>query len=54
MKQECNQLRTKKMDTSNEEILMDIKRSIDEIKQLQMNTVPWNIRGIVPDVLLFH
>lgn len=53
MKQECDQLKTKKLDASNEE-WMDIKRSIDEIKKMQNDTVPWNLRGTQKEVLLFN
>ncbi|CAC5412565.1 unnamed protein product [Mytilus coruscus] len=35
MKRECDQLKTKPLDPTNQEIIMDIKRSNDEIKQLK-------------------
>lgn len=35
MKQECVQLKTKPLDQTNQEIMMDIKRSNDEIRQLK-------------------
>ncbi|XP_076100339.1 uncharacterized protein LOC143069539 [Mytilus galloprovincialis] len=35
MKQECDHLKTKPLDQTNREIMMDIKRSYDEIKELK-------------------
>lgn len=35
LKEECDQLRTKPLDQTNQEIMMDIKRSNDEIKELK-------------------
>ncbi|CAG2220433.1 unnamed protein product [Mytilus edulis] len=35
LKEECDQLRTKHLDQTNQEIIMDIKRSSDEIKELK-------------------
>lgn len=35
MKEECDLLRTKTLDQTNKEILMDINRSNDEIKELK-------------------
>ncbi|CAG2186879.1 unnamed protein product [Mytilus edulis] len=35
MKEECDQLRTKTLDQTNKEIMMDIKRSNDEIRELR-------------------
>lgn len=35
LKEECDQLRTKPLDQTNQEIMIDIKRSNDEIKELK-------------------
>lgn len=35
MKQECDHLKTKPLDQTNREIMIDIKRSNDEIKELK-------------------
>lgn len=55
MKQECDNLRTKTLDQSNWEIMLDIKHSNYEIRELKQSvvslkkssedTVPWNVRG---------
>lgn len=43
MKQECDQLRTKVLDQTNKEIMIDIKRSNDEIKELKESLHSLNI-----------
>ncbi|CAG2203685.1 unnamed protein product [Mytilus edulis] len=55
MKLECDKLRTKTLDQSNREIMLDIKQSNNEIRELKQSveilkkssedTVPWNVRG---------
>lgn len=55
MKLECDKLKTKTLDQSNREIMLDIKHSNDEIRELKQSveilkkiskdTVPWNVRG---------
>lgn len=37
MKENCDQLRTKTLDQSNKEIMMDIKRSVEGNKQLKVS-----------------
>ncbi|XP_071171926.1 uncharacterized protein [Mytilus edulis] len=61
MKQECDNLRTKTLDQSNREIMLDIKHSNDEIRELKQSveilkkvsedTVPWNVRAQIKQIL---
>ncbi|CAC5385131.1 unnamed protein product [Mytilus coruscus] len=75
MKRECDELKLKTLDQSNQEILLDIKRSNDEIMELktsveslkkanedmkvemnklktsQEDTVPWNIRAQISQII---
>ncbi|CAC5399298.1 Putative ankyrin repeat protein L93 [Mytilus coruscus] len=62
MKQECDNLKVKLLDQSNQEIILDIKRSNDEIIELKKSveslkkanedTVPWNIRAQINEILV--
>ncbi|XP_071142052.1 ankyrin-3-like [Mytilus edulis] len=65
MKQECDNLKTKPVDQTNQEIMKDIKRSNDDLKKSlevlqeqrhkemtsQQDTVPWFIRARIKDIL---
>ncbi|XP_071172226.1 uncharacterized protein [Mytilus edulis] len=61
MKQECDTLRTKTLDQSNREIMLDIKNAYDEIRELKHSveilkkssedTVPWNVRAQIKQIL---
>ncbi|CAC5369600.1 unnamed protein product [Mytilus coruscus] len=65
MKQECDRLITKILDQTNQELMLDIKRSNDEIKDLKQSvesltveveklkdTVPWNVRAQISQDLV--
>ncbi|CAC5419737.1 unnamed protein product [Mytilus coruscus] len=61
MKLDCDNLRTKTLDQSNREIILDIKHSNDEIRELKQSveilkissedTVLWNVRAQIKQIL---